>query len=66
MNIADEKSKNNNIKLMERRVQTISKDEMLGVFGKGKPFKLLKDLVNNKKGHLSGKFTPLVQNVYLP
>ena len=39
MNTADEQSKNNNIKLMKGRVQTISKDEILEVTGKGKPFK---------------------------
>ena len=29
---------------------------------KGKPFTLLKDLINNKKEHFSDKFTPLVPN----
>ena len=29
---------------------------------KGKPFTLSKDLINNKKGHLSDKYTPLVPN----
>ena len=31
MNMADEQSKNNNIKLMKGRVQKISKDEILEV-----------------------------------
>ena len=62
MNMANEQSKNNDIKLMEGRVQTISKDEILKVIGKGKPFTLLTDLINNKKEHLSDKFTPLVPN----
>ena len=30
--------------------------------GKGKPFALLKDLIYNKKGHLSDKYTPLIPN----
>ena len=42
MNKANEQSKNNDIKLMEGRVQTISKDEILEMNGKGKPFTLLK------------------------
>ena len=37
--------------------------DILEVFaGKGKPFTLLKDLINNKNEHLSDKFTPLVPN----
>ena len=52
MNMADEPSKNSDIKLMEGQTQTISKDDILEVIGKGKPFKLLKELINNKK------FTP--------
>ena len=62
MNMADEQSKNNDIKLMEGRVQTISKDGILEVTEKGKPFTLLKYLINNKNEHLSNKFTPLVPN----
>ena len=50
------------MKLMEGRVQIISKDEISEVIGKGKPFTLLKDLINNKKERLSGTFTPLVTN----
>ena len=50
------------MKLMEGRVQIISKDEISEVIGKGKPFTLLKDLINNKKEHLSGTFTSLVTN----
>ena len=44
MKMADEQkqSKNNDIKLMEGRVQTISKDKILELIGKGKPFTLLK------------------------
>ena len=49
MNMADEQSRNNGIKLMEGRAQTISKDDILEVIGKGKPFPILKELVNNKK-----------------
>ena len=60
MNMADEQSKNNEIKLMEGRVPTISKDEILEIIGKSKPFTLLKDLINNKKEHLSDKFTLLL------
>ena len=60
--MADEQSKNNNIKLMKGQVQKISKDEILEVTGKGKPFTLSKDLINNKKEYLSDKFTPLVPN----
>lgn len=52
----------NDIKLIEEQVQTISKDEILEVTGKGKPFTLSKDLINNKKEYLSDKFTPLVPN----
>ena len=40
--------KTNGIKLMEGRVKTISKDEILEGFGKGKPFTLLKDFIDNK------------------
>ena len=32
------------------------------MIGKGKPFTLLKELINNKKEHFSDKFTPLVPN----
>ena len=60
MNMTDEQSKYNDIKLMEGQVLTISKDEILEIIGKSKPFTLLKDLINNKKEHLSDKFTPLV------
>ena len=60
MNMTDEQSKNNDIRLMEGQVLTISKDEILEIIGKSKPFTLLKDLINNKKEHLSDKFTPLV------
>ena len=56
MNMADEQSKNNGIKLMERRVQTISKDKIL------EPFTLLKNFINDKNERLSDKFTPLVSN----
>ena len=49
MNMADEQSRNNGIKLMEGRAETISKDDILEVIGKGKPFPILKELVNNKK-----------------
>ena len=42
MNVADEQSKNNDIKLMEEWVQTVSKDNILELIGKGKPFTLLK------------------------
>ena len=38
---------------MERRGQRISKDEMLEVIGKGKPFTLLQGIINNKREHLS-------------
>ena len=62
MNMAAEQSKNNDIKLMERQAQTISKDDILEVIVKGKPFTLLKELTNNKKEHLSDKFTPLLPN----
>ena len=47
---------------MEGQTQTISKDDILEVIGKGKPFTLLKELINNKKEHLSDKFTPLLPN----
>ena len=46
--MADERSKNNDAKLMEGRVQTISKDDILEVIGKSNPFKLLKELINNR------------------
>ena len=62
MNMEDEQIKNIDIKLMEGRAQTISKDDILEVIGKGKPFILLKELINSKKEHLSDKFTPLVLN----
>ena len=62
MNMADEQSKKNNIKLIEGRAQTISKDGISEVIGNGKPFTLLKQLIDNKKEHLSDKFTPLVPN----
>ena len=57
-----EESTNNEIKLMERQAQAILKDDILEVIGKGKPFTLLKELINNKKEHLSDKFTPLLPN----
>ena len=60
--MANEQGKNNDIKLMNGRVQTISKNEILEVIREGKPFTLLKYLINNKKEHLSDKFIPLVQN----
>ena len=62
MNVAVEQSKNNDIKLMEGQAQTISKDDILDVIGKGKPFTLLKELISNKKEHLSDKLTPLLPN----
>ena len=62
MNMADKQSKNNNIKLMEGQAQPISKDDILEVIGKAMPFTLLEELINNKKEHLSDKFTPLVPN----
>ena len=62
MNMVDEPSKNNDIKLTEGRVQIISEDEILELIVKVKPFTRLKDLINNKKEHLSDKFTPLVPN----
>ena len=62
----DEQSKNNDIKLMEGRAQTISKNDILEVTGKGKPFTLLKELIHNKKEDLSDKFTPLVPNDVFP
>ena len=40
---------------MEGQAQTISKDDILDATGKGKPFTLLKELINNKKEHLSDK-----------
>ena len=42
-------SKSNDIKLMEGRAQTISKDDILEAIGKGKLFILLKELINNKR-----------------
>ena len=60
--MADESSKNSDIKLMEGRAQTISKYNILEVIGKGKPFTVLKEHINNKKEHFSDKFTPLVPN----
>ena len=60
--MVDEPSKNNDIKLTEGRVQIISEDEILELIVKVKPFTRLKDLINNKKEHLSDKFTPLVPN----
>ena len=62
MNMADKQSKYNNIKLMEGQAQPISKDDILEVIGKATPFTLLEELINNKKEHLSDKFTPLVPN----
>ena len=62
MIMADEQSKKDNIKLIEGRAQTISKDDISEVIGNGKPFTLLKELIDNKKQHLSEKFTPLVPN----
>ena len=62
MNMAAEQSKNNDIKLMEGQAQTTSKDDNSEVIGKGKPFILLKELINNKKEHLSDNFTPLLPN----
>ena len=56
--MVDEKNSINGIKLMEGQAQMISKDDILEVIGKGKPFKLSKKLFNNKKEHLSDKFTP--------
>ena len=32
------------------------------MIGKGKPFTILKELINNYKKHLSDKFTPLLPN----
>ena len=60
--MADKQSKNKNIKLMEDRAQSISKDDILEMIRKGKPFTLLKELIINKKEHLSNKFTPLISN----
>ena len=42
MDKVEEQSKNNDIKLMEGRAQTISKNYILEVIGNGKPFTLLK------------------------
>ena len=47
---------------MEVRTHAISKDDILEVIGKGKPFALLKELTNNKKEHFSDRCTPLVLN----
>ena len=47
--MADEESKNNGKKPMAGQAQTISKDDILEVIRKGKPFTLLKELTNNKK-----------------
>ena len=47
--MADEQSKNKNIKLMEEQAQAISKDDILEMIRKGKPFTLLKELIINKK-----------------
>ena len=60
--MADEQSRNNDIKLMEERAQTISKDDIWEAIGKDKPFTLLKELINNKTEHLSDKFSSLVPN----
>ena len=49
INTTDEQSKSNDIKLMEGRAQTISKDDILEAIGKGKLFILLKELINNKR-----------------
>ena len=62
MDMTDEQSKNNNIKLMEGWVQMISRDEILEVIGKSKLFTLLKYLTSNKKEHDPDKFTPLLPN----
>ena len=62
MNMKVPQSKNNDIQLMEGQAQTISKDDILEVIGKGNPFTLLKELINNKKEHLSDKFIPLLPN----
>ena len=47
--MADEQSKKKNIKLMEEQAQAISKDDILEMIRKGKPFTLLKELIINKK-----------------
>ena len=47
--MADEQSKKKNIKLMEEQAQAISKDDILEMIRKGKPFILLKELIINKK-----------------
>ena len=60
--MADEQSKNNNIKLMEGWIQMMSIDEILEVTGKSKLFTLSKYLTSNKKEHLPDKFTPLLPN----
>ena len=49
MNMEGEQSKNNDIKLMEGQAQTMSKDDVLDVIGKGKIFAILKELISNKK-----------------
>ena len=62
MNMADEQIKNDEIKLVEGQAQVMSKDNILEVIGKDKSFTLLKEVIHNKKEHLSDKFTPLLQN----
>ena len=62
ISMADEQSRNNDIKLMEEQAQTISKDDIWEAIGKDKPFTLLKELMNNKKEHPSDKFSSLVPN----
>ena len=47
--MADEESKNNGKKLTAGKAQKISKDDILEVIRKGKPFTLLKELISNKK-----------------
>ena len=47
--MADEESKNNGKKLTAGKAQKISKDDILEVIRKGKPFTLLKGLISNKK-----------------
>ena len=46
--------KNIDIKVMERRIQTI--------IGNGKPSTLSKDFIQKKKEYLFNKFTPFVRN----
>ena len=62
INMAGDRSKNNDIKIIEGRGQTISKDDILEMIGNGKPFTLLKEFINNEKEHFSDKFTSLVPN----